>query len=184
VNSRAAVEAALRRLDPAPTPERALALRTTLGVLIPDAVRRVVAQAFEEGDHARLESLRRTFTVTAADGEADISGLLTAAKGLYPDALNMAEVRDADGNRFEWEPDRQAVTLMARQGFPTVAREGSTLIFSDTAGLTGTFAGDVTVEAFGVGYENGVVDLPEALEPALVDALVDLVQGARAEEEG
>lgn len=183
MNSRALVEAALRRIDPAPTPERALALRTSLAVLIPAAVRRVVAKAFEEGDRARLASLRRTYTVTAAAGEADISALLTDAQGLYPDALNTAEVRDADGNRFEWEPDRQGVEVMARPGFPVVARDGSTLVFGDADGALRTFAGDVTLSAVGLPYANGAVDIDEALESAVVDALVDLAEGARAEDE-
>jgi hypothetical protein len=151
--------------------------------LVPMAVRKVVSDAFEKGGRARLESLRRTYTVTATAGEADISPLLTAAQGLYPDALGQSEVRDAStGRRFEWQADRDGVRIMARVGFPCVAGEDSTLILSDMDGTLGTFAGDINILAAGVSYSAGNVDIDEVLEPAVVDALVELVQGEKAEE--
>jgi hypothetical protein len=182
MNSGELIERAVRRLKPDPTPEELTALRTSLAVLVSEAARRLVAKAFEDGDRRRLESLRREYTLTAADGEADITTLLTEAEGLYPDALAEAEVRDSEGRRFEWQRDRGGVELMAREDFPVVGREGSTLHFGGADGETETYSGGVTVFAYGVTYSNGVVGIPEVLEPALVDALVDLVQGARAEE--
>lgn len=152
--------------------------------LVPAAVRKVVSDAFEKGERERLESLRRTYTVTAATGEADTSSLLTAAQGLYPDALRHAEITDAStGRRFEWQADRDGVRIMARAGCPCVAREGSQLILSDTDGALGTFAGDINIRAAGVPYSAGNVDIAEALEAAVVDALVSLAAGEKAEKQ-
>jgi hypothetical protein len=183
MNARRLVEAAIRRIDPAPTPERLVALRTTLSALVPSAVRRVIESALLSGDRRRLESLRQTYTVTASGGEADISSLLDATNGLHPDLLGEAEITDAStGKRFEWEPDRAALSIMARSGFPCVAREGSTLVFSDADGALGTFSSDVDIRGYGVGYANGVIDIAETLEPAVLDALVGIATGAKAEE--
>jgi hypothetical protein len=124
------------------------------------------------------EALRKEFTVTAIAGEADISQLYSS--GLISTALKLSKVyQPNDTRQSEWLPDRQSVEIMARSGFPVVAREGSKLVFGDSAGSAGTTAGTVTLRGVAIPVaSDGTIDLPKPVESALLDEVAQIVSGA------
>lgn len=143
--------------------------------LIPAAIDRL-GEKLASGEFPEwAESQRVEFTVTAAAGEVDISSLY--ADGLVPSALKLAKVYQGDDTQAsEWLPDRQAVALMAREGFPVVAREGSTLVFGDSDGGVGTLADDVVIRAVALPVESdGSIDWVAPAESALIDELVGML---------
>jgi septum formation inhibitor MinC len=150
---------------------------------IPVAVDRL-GERFARGElKEHVETLRQTFTVTATAGEADISALFAPAQGLVSTAVRLAKVyQPSDTQESEWEPDRLAVTVMARQGFPVVAREGNVLVFGDSTGATGTTAGDVTIKGLAIPVQaDGTIDVPNPVGSALIDELAAVFAPAKVE---
>jgi hypothetical protein len=151
---------------------------------IPTAVDRLGERLAKGEFPEHVEALRKEFTVTAADGEVDISALYATDGGLVSTALRLAKVyQGTDSQESEWQPDRLGVSIMARQGFPVVAREGSKLVFGDSAGATGTFAGDVRILGLAIPVmADGTIDVPNPIGTALIDELAALFAPAKVAE--
>jgi hypothetical protein len=151
-----------------------------LKTMVPAALAQLTSEVID--DETWADALTRTFTVTAASGEADISTLLT--QGLAPDALHLAELyHPSSPYQMEWMPDVTTLKLLAVAGNLGVAREGVKLYFSDIAGATGTLAGTVTIKAIGTPVTTGgTIDIPVRMESMLIESLVRLAM--QKEQEG
>lgn len=162
----------LKALNPQAPPS----LIPRLVTVVPAALAELTSRAIDNPEWR--DALTRTFTVTAAAGEADIAVPLT--EGLAQDALYGAELYHASSPlQMEWMPDVTTLALLAKAGFLGVAQEGTKLYFSDIAGAVGTLAGTVTIKAVGV---PTLPTVPVRLEPMLVDAVVRLATGEKAKE--
>jgi hypothetical protein len=149
---------------------------------IPTAIDRL-AERIAQGEMPEwVDSLRKEFTVTATGGEADISALFAPDQGLIPTSLHLANIfQGTNARESEWLPDRKAVTLMARKGFPVVAREGARLIFGDANGGVGTLNASVKIRGLAIPVSSGVVDIPKPVESAFLNDLAQIVSGPQQE---
>jgi hypothetical protein len=139
---------------------------------IPTAIDRLAEKIVQGEMPEWADSLRKEFTATATNGEVDISSLFAADEGLLSTSLHLASVFQGDSSReSEWLPDRTSVEIMARDGFPVVAREGSTLILGDASGGVGSYSGDVTIRGLAIPYASGVIDIPKPIESAFLNEL-------------
>lgn len=145
---------------------------------IPTAIDRLGEKIVQGELSEWVNSLKREFTVTAANGEVDISSLFARNEGLLSTALHLANVfQGADTRESEWLPDRASVEIMARNGFPVVAGEGSKLIFGDSSGQTGSLNGDVIIRGVAIPYDENGVDVPPPIESALLNELALIFAG-------
>lgn len=158
------IERSLRHLGPM-SEERALAVRSILLVLIEDALRRLAELALPSG------LLRKTFTVTATNGEASLSTPLAAAEPLLLDGLKRASVFiDGFSQAAQYKADRSSLSFQASTQFAYWTLENQTLVIRDATGLD-NYSGDVILR--NAPFVPTLANVPVSLEPVLVEVLAE-----------
>jgi len=161
------IELALRAIHPAPTEEAQVGLRTALAVEISRALRQLAEVA------APTNLLRRTFTVTAAAGEAALTTPLAASEPLLLNHLRRASIYITGySTAAQWKADRSSLSFAATTQFPYYTLEGQTLVIRDGDGLD-HYAGSVIIR--NAPYIPLLGGVPTSLEPVLVELLVACV---------
>jgi hypothetical protein len=130
VNSQTAVERALRLINPVPSEEEALRWRSTLNTLIEPARMEMVDQLLGSGDREWRELLRKEWTpVTATDGRAPLTALVTDPEPLVVKYFNTAEIYlDSITRKVTLLPDETSVTRDRMPGFPVATLIGTELL--------------------------------------------------------
>lgn len=157
------VERALRLINPAPTPEQAVALRTMLRTQVDNALRRLAVLALPNN------LLRATFTVTATDGEASLATPLSASEPLLLEGFKRASVFiDGYTHTAQWKADRSSLAFPSSDQFAYYTLEDQTLVIRDSGGLD-SYTGTVTLR--NAPYIPILANVPVSLEPVLVEIL-------------
>lgn len=157
------IEQALRLIQPAPTPEQALHLRTALETQIGNALRKLAVLALPNN------LLRKSFTITASSGEASLTAPLTAAEPLLLEGFKRASIFITGFNQAaQWKADRSALSYSATTQFAYYTLEDQTLVIRDAGGLD-NYNGDVVIR--NAPYIPSLANVPVSLEPVLVEVL-------------
>jgi hypothetical protein len=163
MNSSQAVEAALRLVDPVPTPLELPSVRTALRLAIKPALERVAIRVANDRQYRNL--LRKNLgTVAVSNGTADLSTLLTSDDPILLDemAIRIADIRDSSGNKIQMLADRASLDQDRPTAFKYGAVEGSTL-YTDATGTLTVIANYI---------EMNVEDLKLQLIPMLLEEMV------------
>lgn len=164
MNANELIERSLRHLGPM-SEERRVALRSILLVLVDDALRRLAELALPSG------LLRKTFTVTATNGEASLSTPLNATEPLLLDGLKRASVFITGfTHAAQYKADRSSLSFETTTQFAYWTLENQSLIIRDGTGLDNY---DGTVILRNAPYVPTLANVPVSLEPVLVEVLAD-----------
>lgn len=168
MNASQIVEAAIRRVVPAPAPEDLPSLRTAMRLRIKPALERLSVKVAENPDRGVRNFLRRSFatTVTLTSGVGSLAALLADARPLLLASIRSADIRDSAGTRLQMLADRASLPADGPAAFAFGATEGSSLYTVNAAD------GAATVTANFV--ETDVSLLPAGLEPMLIDEMVGM----------
>ena len=173
--SRDLIERALREVVPAPTEEQAVAIRTALTLRIPGALRKLAELAIPSN------LLRKTFTVVAVNGEASLSTPLNAVEPLLLDGIRRAQVFiDGFSHAAQYKPDRSSLSFRGSSQFASWTVENQTLIIRDNIGLD-NYDGAVAIR--GAPYVPTLENVPDTLEPILVELMANYAQPAQMAKE-
>lgn len=168
MNSQQAVENALRLIRPVPAEQELTGWRTTLNVLVDDALLELADQIASSDDREMRALLRKTFDVvtTDAEGFASLTPLITASEPLLLKHLNTAEIKiDGSDRRLTLLPDESAVRLDRMPGFPFGALVGTSLLVYNGGA---PFEGDVTIRSQ---CALSLANLPPQLDQRMVMTL-------------
>ena len=161
------IERAIRLLGPETTVEQRLHLRSTLLANVETALRRLAEMA------APKNLLRKTFTVTATDGEASLTTPLAAAEPLLLDHLSRASIFITGFTMAaQYKADRSSLSYAATTQFPYYTLENQTLVIRDATGLD-NYNGTVTLR--NAPYIPLLTNVPASLETLLVELLAATV---------
>lgn len=166
------IERALREIQPAPTPEQALHLRTFLEVRIKSALR-ILAEKAMTGN-----LLRKTFSVTAVLGEASLATPLAASEPLILEGLRRSSVYIDDFDYpAQYKADRSSLSFPATTELAYWALENQTILIRDAVGID-NYAG--TVEIKNAPYIPLLTSVPVSLETVLVMIVAEMVPANKA----
>lgn len=134
--------------------------------LVPDALRELASQAMP------TNLLRKTFTETAAAGEASLATSLAATEPLILEGLRRASVY-ITGFSYAAQPkaDRASLSFPASTEFAYWALENQTIIIRDATDID-TYAGPVTIR--NAPYIPILANVPVSLEPLFLLILADM----------
>ena len=164
------VEKALRLIEPLPSEEVAVRLRTTLLTRITNALQ----QLAEVVSTSNL--LRKTVTVTATNGEAPLTTPLNATEPILLAGLRRGQVYISGFNYpAQYKADRSSLIAPASTEFAYWTLENQTILIRDATGLD-NYDGDVIVR--NVPYVPLLANVPVTLEPLLVEILARHAQPA------
>lgn len=176
------VERALRRITPAPPLESMAAMRTTLGVLVNDALRYLPTKVKERLGEADAEIYRKNYAVTLTSGQGDLSthtNLATEAmipseivKVTHPSAVSGV---NAAGKLYKVGSE-SSLNLHRSTEFAYYAVEDNTL-YTMKDNVRTTLTGTATVRA---AYPPLITTVKASHEPILVDCLIELAQGVKS----
>lgn len=134
--------------------------------LIPNALRELAEQAMP------TNLLRKTFTETAAAGEASLTTSLTAAEPLILEGLRRAAIY-VDGFTYaaQYKADRASLSYPASTEFAYWALENQTIIIRDAMGLN-NYVGNVTIR--NAPHIPILTNVPVSLEALFILILADM----------
>lgn len=156
------IERSLRVLGPM-TEEQRLTTRSGLLTLIPDALQKLAVLALPNN------LLRKTFTVTAVNGEASLSVPLSAVEPLLLDGLKRASVFiDGFTHAAQYKADRSSLSYQSSSQFAEWTLENQTLVIKDGIGLD-NYDGDVILR--NAPFIPTLANVPVSLEPIMVEVL-------------
>lgn len=172
------VERALRRLGPSVPVDGAVAARSTLSVLIQDALRVLPLKVRDRLGETEAESYRTTFDITLTNGAGSYSTKVDLADApLVPSDIVKVTHPDAvtDSNRDGRLKQVGSASLLDLERsteyayFVVEDNQIYTMMGNDRAALTGT----LTIWA---GFVPSLITVKRQHEPLLVECLAELAQ--------
>lgn len=126
---------------------------------------------------ASTSLLRKSFTVTAINGEASLATPLSATEPLLLDGLRRAQIFiDGFNHAAQYKADRSSLTFSASNQFAYWTLENQTLIIRDGTGLD-NYDGPAVIRS--APYVPLLANVPATLGPIFIELLAELLTNGK-----